>query len=212
MRDIFRELRDKIEELERELSSELAAKQAEFRYTVEKKRVRFSREVQAAHREFMTRWTSYVYESGALKILTIPIIWFALLPAVLLDVFVLLYQVVCFPIYGIPQVKRGDYIVLDRHTLRYLNWVEKVNCFYCSYFNGLMAYVREIAGRTEQYWCPIRHARLPKSVHTRYDRFVDYGDAEGYRRELGAIRRDFDDCRKKELECFGQDGIHERPK
>ena len=191
MRETIREIRAKIEELEQELRSELAAKQEQFRYTVEKKRVRFSREVQEAHRELATRWTAYAYESGVFKILTIPIIWFALIPSLVLDFFVLFYQLICFPIYGIPRVRRGDYIIFDRHKLKYLNWVEKFNCMYCSYFNGLMAYLREIAARTEQYWCPIRHARLPKSTHLRYDRFVDYGDAEGYRRELEKIRKDF---------------------
>ncbi|KAF5057503.1 hypothetical protein DSECCO2_356190 [anaerobic digester metagenome] len=196
MRDTFREIRSRMDELEQQLRQELAAKQDEFRYTVEKKKVRFSREVQEAHRALVTRWTAYAYESGVFKILTIPIIWFALIPAMFLDVFVMLYQVICFPVYGIPLVRRSDYIVLDRHRLKYLNWVEKCNCIYCGYFNGLMAYLREIAGRTEQYWCPIRHARLPKSTHSRYDRFVDYGDAEGYRRELKDIRKDFDDIRK----------------
>ncbi|GAB6113253.1 hypothetical protein [Desulfomicrobium salsuginis] len=196
MRDTFREIRSRMDELEQQLRQELAAKQEEFRYTVEKKKVRFSREVQEAHRALVTRWTAYAYESGVFKVLTIPIIWFALIPAMFLDVFVMLYQVICFPVYGIPLVRRSDYIVLDRHRLKYLNWVEKCNCMYCGYFNGLMAYLREIAGRTEQYWCPIRHARLPKSTHSRYDRFVDYGDAEGYRRELGDIRKDFDDCKK----------------
>jgi hypothetical protein len=191
MKDTFQEIREKIEELEQELRRELAAKQEEFRYTVEKKRVRFSREVQDAHRKFAIRWTSYVYESGFFKILTIPVIWFALIPALALDFFIIFYQLICFPVYGIPRVKRGDYIILDRHKLKYLNWVEKFNCLYCGYFNGLMAYMREIAARTEQYWCPIRHARLPKSAHSRYEKFVDYGDAEGYRRELKKIRKDF---------------------
>ena len=196
MKDTFREIRSRMDELEQQLRLELAAKQEEFRYTVEKKKVRFSREVQEAHRALVMRWTAYAYESGVFKILTIPIIWFALVPAVFLDFFVALYQLICFPVYGIPMVRRSDYIVIDRHRLRYLNWVEKCNCIYCGYFNGLMAYLREIAGRTEQYWCPIRHSRLPKSTHSRYDRFVDYGDAEGYRRELGDIRKDFDDCGK----------------
>ena len=196
MRDTFREIRSRMDELEQQLRQELAAKQDEFRYTVEKKKVRFSREVQEAHRALVMRWTAYAYESGVFKVLTIPIIWFALIPAMFLDVFVMLYQVICFPVYGIPLVRRSDYIVLDRHRLKYLNWVEKCNCIYCGYFNGLMAYLREIAGRTEQYWCPIRHSRLPKSTHSRYDRFVDYGDAEGYRRELKDIRKDFDDIRK----------------
>ena len=196
MRDTFREIRSRMDELEQQLRQELAAKQEEFRYTVEKKKVRFSREVQEAHRALVTRWTAYAYESGVFKVLTIPIIWFALIPAMFLDVFVMLYQLICFPVYGIPMVRRSDYIVIDRHKLKYLNWVEKCNCMYCGYFNGLMGYLREIAGRTEQYWCPIRHSRLPKSTHSRYDRFVDYGDAEGYRRELRDIRKDFDDIRK----------------
>lgn len=42
--------------------------------------------------------------------------------------------------------------------------MEKVNCVYCSYFNGLMSYLREIAGRTEQYWCPIRTPACPKAL------------------------------------------------
>jgi hypothetical protein len=29
-----------------------------------------------------------------------------------------------------------------------------VNCVYCGYFNGLIAYVQEIAARTEQFWLP----------------------------------------------------------
>ena len=197
MRDTFREIRSRMDELEQQLRQELAAKQEEFRYTVEKKKVRFSREVQEAHRALLIRWTAYAYESGVFKVLTIPIIWFALIPAMFLDVFVMLYQLICFPVYGIPMVRRSDYIVIDRHKLKYLNWVEKCNCMYCGYFNGLMGYLREIAGRTEQYWCPIRHSRLPKSTHSRYDRFVDYGDAEGYRRELVEIRKDFGDCRKE---------------
>lgn len=191
MKDTIHELRDRMDELEQELRRELAAKQQEFRYTVEKNRVRFSREVQEAHRALATRWTSYVYESGIFKILTIPVIWFALIPAMVLDFFVFFYQIICFPVYGIPRVRRRDYIVLDRHKLKYLNWVEKCNCLYCGYFNGLMGYLREIAGRTEQYWCPIRHSRLPKTTHSRYERFVDYGDAEGYKRELGRLRKDF---------------------
>lgn len=196
MHSTLNQLRERIEELEQELARELESKQREFRYTVEKKRVRFSREVQDAHRVLVKRWTDYAYESGWLMILTIPIIWFALLPAFVLDLFLVIYQAICFPIYGIPRVRRGDYVILDRQKLKYLNWLEKANCMYCGYFNGLMGYVREVAGRTEQYWCPIRHAHLPKSTHSRYDHFVDFGDAEGYRRRLAEIRKDFSDVKK----------------
>ena len=49
---------------------------------------------------------------------------------------------------------------------------------------SLLGFVREVAARTEQYWCPIRHARTPKAVHSRYRFFLEYGDAESYRRRL----------------------------
>ena len=54
---------------------------------------------------------------------------------------------------------------------------------------SLLAYVREVAARTEQYWCPIKHARPAPAPHRHYQQFLDYGDARGYRRELPAIRR-----------------------
>ncbi|MDH3393425.1 MAG: hypothetical protein OEL66_05420, partial [Desulfobulbaceae bacterium] len=102
-------------------------------------------------------------------------------------------QTICFPVYGIPKVKRCDHLVIDRHALRYLNPIEKLNCVYCGYVNGLLSYIQEIAARTEQYWCPIKHARKVAHLHSRYHKFFEYGDAEKYRRELENIRRDFKD-------------------
>jgi hypothetical protein len=86
-------------------------------------------------------------------------------------------------------VRRRDYIVIDRHKLAYLNAIEKFNCVYCGYANGVLAYVREVAARTEAFWCPIRHRRTPAAPHGHYARFVNYGNAAGYRRNLPAIRR-----------------------
>jgi hypothetical protein len=91
-------------------------------------------------------------------------------------------------VYGIPRVRRREFIVFDRHYLAYLNAVQKAHCAYCSYANGVLAYVREIIARTEQYWCPIKHARRIEQPHERYHLFADYGDAEGYRRDLPALR------------------------
>mgnify|MGYP003714603975 FL=1 len=72
----------------------------------------------------------------------------------------------------------------------YLNGIEKLNCVYCGYANGMIAYVREIAGRTEQYWCPIKHARRSADPHDHFEAFIDYGDAETYRANLKQIRSD----------------------
>ena len=113
-----------------------------------------------------------------------------------MDLFLTAFQAVCFPVYGIPKVKREEYIVLDRIYLAYLNPIEKMNCLYCGYFNGVAAYVREIGARTEQYWCPIKNARKQKAVHSRYKNFIHYGDAKTYRAKLGEIRKDFDDLKE----------------
>ena len=90
------------------------------------------------------------------------------------------YQKICFPLYGIHQVKRKDYVIIDRHKLRYLNFSKKFNCVYCGYFTGVISYAQEIAGKTEQYWCPIKHATKLKNSHNHYSNFMDYDDAKAY--------------------------------
>lgn len=186
-------LMDRIKILENELLQELQKKQNEFFYEVKKKKVRFESEVRKRHKTLAKSIRGYFYDAAFLNILTAPVIWFCLIPGVFLDVTLTLYQWICFPVYKIPKVRRSEYIVIDRHQLSYLNGFEKLNCMYCSYFNGLAAYVQEVVGRTEQYWCPIKHARKLKTVHHRYNKFLDYGDAEGYRKNIEKVRRDFKD-------------------
>ncbi|MPZ37015.1 MAG: hypothetical protein GEU95_02945 [Rhizobiales bacterium] len=177
-------LTEKIRILEAELEAELAQRRAELRVGLEKGRAFFEEEILRRHRELRTRLSTYVLNARLLVILTAPVIYALIVPLVLLDLFVTIYQAVCFPVYGIPKVSRRDYLVFDRRHLAYLNALEKFNCAYCSYANGLIAYVREIAGRTEQYWCPIKHARRVIGAHPRYASFEDYGDAEGYAKWL----------------------------
>jgi len=186
---------DRIEVLQKELVEEIYQRHEELIYTIKAKKVQFSEEVGRHHAELAATLSEYVYDSGILISMTIPLIWSVLVPAFLLDVLVCMYQVICFPVYGIPRVKRSDYVVIDRHSLQYLNGLEKLNCMYCGYFNGLLGYVREVAARTEQYWCPVRHARPAKSVHSRYRRFFEYGDAEAYREGLAKARENFDDLK-----------------
>ncbi len=106
-----------------------------------------------------------------------------------MDISVTIYQQICFRIYHIPLVRRGDFLILDRHHLAYLNAIEQLNCIYCGYASGVIEYVREIAARTEQYWCPIKHARRSPEPHRLYQQFVDYGDVEDYRKRLMQLRK-----------------------
>ena len=111
-----------------------------------------------------------------------------IVPLLMLDACVSFYQFVCFPIYGITKVRRRDYIVFDRRHLAYLNSIEKFHCTYCEYGTGLMAYMGEILSRTEQYFCPIKHAHKVLGTHTRYNRFLEYGEAEAYEAKLEEFR------------------------
>lgn len=190
-------LLEAMKKLEQQVLEEIEKKEAEFYYRVIGRKVRFEAEVKKQHRALMQRVSRYLSEAPLLNILTVPFIWFILIPALFLDLSVTVFQAVCFRVYGIPRVKRRNYIVVDRQSLAYLNLIEKLNCMYCGYVNGLIAYVREIGGRTEQYWCPIKHARRIASMHSRYGKFLEYGDAEGYRNRLEEIRRDFRDLEGK---------------
>jgi hypothetical protein len=183
------ELMARIQELQDELQADLERKQGEFRYHLENRRARFEQDILELHRRLRKGSLRYLFEAPPLFLLTAPVIYGAALPLVLLDLTVTVYQALCFPVYKIPKVKRVDHFVYDRHLLPYLNWIERINCLYCSYGNGLIAYSREIIARTEQFWCPIKHARRLADAHGRYPNFFDYGDVEGYRAELERLRK-----------------------
>lgn len=188
-------LLEKIHHLENELLVETQKNEQEFLYKIHEKKIHFERGIKARHRLLAKTLRRYFIESSLPTVLTAPVIWLCLFPALAMDLVLSFYQAVCFPIYGLPKVRRRDYIILDRRYLSYLNFIEKANCAYCGYFNGVVAYAREIAARTEQYWCPIKHARRVKSVHSRYKKFFDYGDAARYREQLETRRRDFKDIK-----------------
>lgn len=186
-------LLDKMKALENELIDELQKQQKEFSYEITKRRVYFEDNVIIRHKEYAKQLLIYISDAKLKHILTAPFIWACIIPVALMDITISLYQAICFPIYGIPKVKRQDYIVFDRQYLNYLNMIEKINCAYCSYVNGLFGYLQEIAGRTEQFWCPIKHANRIKNLHSRYQKFIDYGDAKTYRANIETIRHDFKD-------------------
>ena len=187
-RDEITQLAGSIRALERQLEIAIAKRRIELNYKVQDSVVQFEQAVIAKHRLLKARLLTYVFGERPAMILTAPAIYALIIPFLLLDLFVMLYQAACFPVYGIPRVRRSDYLAFDRGQLAYLNAIEKLNCAYCSYANGLVAYVREVASRTEEYWCPIKHARRVLGVHARYGSFVDYGDGDAYRHDQERLR------------------------
>jgi len=183
-----------IRKLEEELEEAIRTHQVEFLYRVEGAKVRFERAAKLAHQKLKIGIFRWLRESQLRNVASAPVVYFMIVPLVMLDIFVSLYQIICFPLYGITIVHRGRFIVMDRHQLSYLNAIEKFNCVYCGYANGLIAYVREVIARTEQYWCPIKHARKILDPHRRYARFADFGQAEDFQEHVEAMRKSLRDA------------------
>lgn len=195
MNDRIQRLVQQIKQIEEELLIEIQKKEEEFFYEIRAKKIRFEKKIKAQHKILVKKIPRYLYDASFLNMLTVPVIWTCIVPAIIMDLFVSVYQFICFPVYGIPKIKRKDYIIIDRHYLSYLNIIEKLNCVFCAYFIGVISMVQEIAARTEQYWCPIKHARRLRAMHSRYRNFIDYGDGIKYKEKLGEVRKDFNDLR-----------------
>ena len=193
MSDRVRDLLNQIGGLQNELKKVLHEQEHRVFFEWQGKRVVFEQNVRDAHKRLRTGLLRWLVHSRPQSLLSAPIIYGMILPLVLFDLAMTCYQWICFPLYGIPRVKRGDYFVFDRAHLAYLNLVEKINCAYCSYGNGLLAYAQEITARTEQYWCPIKHARKVLGNHPRYEQFASYGDGEHYAEQLRILRQSLAD-------------------
>lgn len=110
-----------------------------------------------------------------------PFVWMLLIPLVALDFFFEIYHHICFPLYGVPLIKRVNYIKIDRYKLEYLTLIEKVECAYCGYANGLLHYCVEIAGASEKFWCGIKHQQQAGFISPAHHAdFVEYGDKAAF--------------------------------
>lgn len=189
------ELLDRLREAENAVSDEVERlfeeQKTRFHYNIESGKVRFEEAVAELQRRYRVGSWQYLRRAKLSYILSAPVIYSMIIPLALLDLGMTLYQHICFRVYDIPLVKRADYFVVDRHLLNYLNAIEKFNCIYCGYGNAVIAYAREITARTEQFWCPIKHAKRARGSHHRTSEFFEYGDAEAWRDQLAQKRRDW---------------------
>jgi hypothetical protein len=188
MNDRIRQLLTQISELEEDLRVALHEQESHVLFQIKGKRVEFEQSVRQAHLRLKVGFFRWLITYRPQNLITGPIIYAMIVPMAILDLSVSFYQATCFPIYRVAKVRRADYIVFDRQQLDYLNFIEKFHCTYCAYGNGLIAYVAEIVARTEEYFCPIKHARKTLGTHARYARFLDYGDATDYEARLEAFR------------------------
>jgi len=189
MNNRVQQLLEQITALEDELRTALSEQPSSIYFQIKGKRVEFEKSVREAHSRMKTNFFRWLVIYRPLNLITGPIIYSMIVPLVIADMFISIYQFTCFPIYGIKRVRRGDYIIFDRQQLNYLNFIEKFHCTYCAYGSGMIAYISEIVARTEQYFCPIKHARKVLGTHARYARFLDFGEAEDYEAKLEEFRQ-----------------------
>ena len=119
---------EKIHALEAELDAELARRAAELRFGFEHGKLVFEQEVLRRHRELKVSLWAYIKRANILIVLTAPVIYSLIIPLAILDLFLFIFQAVCFPTYGITRVKRSDYVVFDLLC----QWADRLcarNCF-----------------------------------------------------------------------------------
>jgi hypothetical protein len=184
----LQELADEILRLHAELDREIELRRKTLGWHVNQKFIEFEHGIMLEHRRLRKTVRRFIAQAPIGFLLSVPMIYSLIVPLVLMDLWASLFQAICFRIYHIPQVRRADYITFDRQHLAYLNWIEALNCVYCGYANGVIGFIREIGSRTEQFWCPIKHALRVPDPHQRYYEFLEYGDADGYRARLEEFR------------------------
>ena len=179
---------DEMRDLEEELEALIGKQQRDFLYNIKGAKIEFEKTILAQQKAFKMSLAQWLKASSIRSILSIPFIYGMLIPIAFMHITIEVYQAICFPLYNIPKVKRADYFIADRQQLPYLNIIEKFNCAYCSYGNAVIAYTREIIGRTELYWCPIKHAKKILGTHKHYQQFLDFGDFESYHKKTKKLR------------------------
>lgn len=189
MNERIQQLLDQITSLEDDLREALSEQPSSMYFQIKGKRVEFEQSIKETHRRLKTNFFRWLVTNRPQNLITGPIIYAMIIPLVITDIFITFYQLSCFPIYGIKKVRRSDYIIYDRQQLQYLNFIEKFHCTYCAYGSGMIAYISEIVARTEQYFCPIKHARKILGTHARYARFLEYGEADNYEARLEEYRQ-----------------------
>ena len=187
MNDKIREIVEEIETMKIKLAEEIAEQERHISFEIHNGYVKFENEILSRQKKNMKNLLTWFRKVPFLHFIAAPIIYIMIIPSVIIDITLFIYQQIIFRVFKFKFIKRSDYIIFDHQYLGYLNPIEKINCLYCSYVNGLMQYALAIAGRTELYFCPIKHVKKVIHEHDYYDVFLSYGDRKDYQEKLKAL-------------------------
>ncbi len=180
----IKDILKKIDALNETLGKEYEKLAKKYGFSFSQKGIIFAEEFRKRNKALRIPAWKYAVPKNILHVVSMPFIYMMIIPAVILDIFITVYQQVAFSLYDIPKVHRDEHIIYDRRLLDYLNVIQKINCLYCSYVNGLFSYSLEISARTERYWCPIKAANKLKFPHNWYDDFADYGNQKEWQEKF----------------------------
>lgn len=178
--DKITKILESIEKLKKDLRQEYINLQSKYDFFIQKRKIVFSLDAKNKQRLQKINVWFYAFTPDIKHLLSIPFIYWMIIPALFLDFALYIYQWAAYFFYWIPRVERKDYFIYDRKFLSYLNLIQKINCLYCSYVNWLFAFAVEIWWRTEQYWCPIKHALNSDSEHRYFKSYADYWDPDWF--------------------------------
>jgi hypothetical protein len=188
MRSKINKILDDINKKKQELKVEYSKLKEKYGFKIVGRKIIWNKWRKEELKRYKKSIFETIFTAQIREILSIPFIYAMIIPAIILDLFLFIYQQTAIRLYRIPIVKRSDYIVFDRKDLAYLNILQKINCMYCSYFNWVVQYAVEVAWRTEKYWCPIKHARKKAWEHNWEEYFADYWNPEWFKETFCSIK------------------------
>lgn len=111
------EILKRMDELKSQLQTEYESLMERYDYAIENRKIVFSEKAKGLQKNLRESIPHYLLSAEIRNILSAPFIYAMIVPAVVLDLFLTMFQHTAFPLYGIEKVKRSDHIVFDRRFL-----------------------------------------------------------------------------------------------
>jgi len=116
---------------------------------------------------------SYPDRNILIALFAVAIMYGMIIPIIIMDLSTRVYQLVYFNAANIPLIPSSDYISFDRWDLTKLSLIQKINCQYCSYANGIAAWTKAVVNQTELYSCAIKNHHQ-KNGQEHHKDFISY--------------------------------------
>ena len=97
--DSINKIYESIDRLKKELKSEYEELQVKYDFFIKNKKVIFSEKIKEYQKTKRTNLFKYVFTANIRNVLSVPFIYSLIFPALLMDLFLTIYQFTAFPLY-----------------------------------------------------------------------------------------------------------------